>query len=247
MSTGNRIEGHFAVHVHSGVEPGIGTVTRLLCGIMKGDKIMVVGYIRVSTAMQKESAETQRYGILSLAHEKQIQVNDWVVETISGKTKAGERQLGVLLERLAKGDVLIVAEFSRLGRSLVDILTTVHTLVDKGVRLLSAKEKMEFGADIQSRVLSVVLGLVAEIERSMIAARTKEALARLKSEGRTLGRPRGSLSKSKLDGKEDQIREFLSKRVSKASISKILGVHPGTLDAFIKTRKISTPQTGKEG
>ncbi len=87
---------------------------------------MICGYIRVSSAQQKESADTQRYGILNLANEKQMQVNEWVVETVSGTKKAGERQLGALLEKLNKGDSLIVAEISRLGRSLLDVMTTLN-------------------------------------------------------------------------------------------------------------------------
>ncbi len=118
--------------------------------------------------------------------------------------------------------------------------------MSKGVHVFTVKEKFELADNINSKVLAFAFGLAAEIERQMISQRTKESLQRLKSEGRTLGRPVGSKSASKLDGKEETIKEFLMKKVSKASISKILGVHPGTLDAFLKTRGISTGELAKE-
>jgi DNA invertase Pin-like site-specific DNA recombinase len=70
----------------------------------------------------------------------------------------------------------------------------------------------------------------------MLSSRTKEALARLKAEGKTLGRPKGSLSGSKLDGREDEIKHILAKGVSKASAARLLDVSRGTLYAFIGSR-----------
>jgi len=202
---------------------------------------VIIGYIRVSTAMQKESADTQKYGILQLCDEKKITISEWVVETVSGTKKASDRQLGVVLEKLNKGDSLIVAEISRLGRSLLDVMTTLNFCMNKGVFVFTCKEKFELADNINSKVLAFAFGLAAEIERQMISQRTKEALARKKSEGMVLGRVKGSRSKSRLDGHELQIQEFMAKGVSKASISKILGVHPGTLDSFIITRNLLTP------
>ena len=65
---------------------------------------------------------------------------------------------------------------------------------------------------IQSRITAVVLGLAAEIERELISARTKEALAKRKAEGMKLGRPRGQAQKLALDSKADEIKKVLSKR-----------------------------------
>lgn len=203
---------------------------------------MNYGYIRVSTAMQKESASTQKYGILQLADEKKIVIGEWVVETVSGGKNANERKLGDLLGRLEKGDSLIVAEVSRLGRSLLDVMTTLNLCMTKGIAVYTSKERFEMANNLNSKVLAFAFGLAAEIERQMIRTRTKESLARLKSEGRTLGRPVGSKSKSKLDGKEEIIRGFLDKGISKASMAKLLDVHPGTLDAFITTRKLVVPE-----
>lgn len=202
---------------------------------------MITGYIRVSTLLQKGSSDTQRYEILKLADEKRLQVGEWITETVSGTKAASERKLGDLLGRMKAKDVVMVAEISRLGRSLLDIMSTLNVMMDKGVHLYTCKERFELADNINSKVLAFAFGLAAEIERQMISLRTIEALARKKSEGVVLGRPKGSKSISKLDGKEDQIKQMLEKHVSKASIAKLLGVHSGTLDAFIITRGIPTP------
>ena len=80
--------------------------------------------------------------------------------------------------------------------------------------------------------------MFAEVERDLISERTKEGLAAARARGRLLGRPKGSLGPSKLDGKEGEIRMLLEKEVSKASIAKILGVSSTNLRHFIRTRKL---------
>ena len=70
----------------------------------------------------------------------------------------------------------------------------------------------------------------------MISERTKAGLARAKEQGRLAGRPKGSLSTSRLDGKEGEILLLLQKGVSKTAIAKITGVHRSTLHSFIQSR-----------
>jgi len=83
-----------------------------------------------------------------------------------------------------------------------------------------------------------MFSLFAEIERDLISERTKKGLARARAEGKLLGRPKGSIGKSKLDGKEREINEYLAKRVKRANIAKIFGVSFPTLMNFLKSRKL---------
>jgi DNA invertase Pin-like site-specific DNA recombinase len=83
-----------------------------------------------------------------------------------------------------------------------------------------------------------LFGLFAEVERDLISERTREGLASARATGRLLGRPKGSLGKSRLDGKEEEIRILLQKQVSKASIAKIVGVTRPTIHRFIETRRL---------
>ena len=69
--------------------------------------------------------------------------------------------------------------------------------------------------------MTTLFALFAEVERDLISERTREGLARARSSGRKLGRPKGSLGVSRLDGKEDEIRHFLELGVSKTAIAKI--------------------------
>ena len=84
-----------------------------------------------------------------------------------------------------------------------------------------------------------LFGLFAEVERDLISERTQEGLAAAKAKGKRLGRPKGALGTSRLDGKEQDIWALLGKDVSKASIAKILDVSRSALYHFIQTRKIA--------
>ena len=140
---------------------------------------MVYGYIRVST--DKQNTENQRFEILKFADSRKFKVNTWLEETISSKKKLEQRKLGQLLKSLKKNDTLVVSELSRLGRSLMEIMTILNSLMEKSVKVFAIKEGYELGNNINSKVLAFAFGLSAEIERQLISQRTKEALARKKS------------------------------------------------------------------
>jgi len=198
---------------------------------------MIFAYIRVSTDQQ--TVENQRFEILKFADQKKIHVGKWIEETISGTKKYQDRKLGKLLQSLKKEDILIVSELSRLGRNLMEVMSILHDCMEREIKVYAIKEGYELGNNINSKVLAFAFGLSAEIERNLISQRTKEALARRKSEGQTLGRPKGSLSKeTKLTGKEAEIKDLLKKKVSVSTIGRILGVHRLTVDSFIKTRNL---------
>jgi DNA invertase Pin-like site-specific DNA recombinase len=194
---------------------------------------MNYGYIRIST--DKQTTENQRYEILKFTAIKQFEIEEWIDETISSTKKLEIRKFGELLNKMKKGDVLVVSELSRLGRNLMQIMKILHDCMEKDVMVYTVKENYELGNNINSKVLAFAFGLSAEIERNLISQRTKEALARRKAEGKILGRPKGSKSNiRKLTGKEDEIKGLMNKKISYSAIGRILGVHRLTVSSFVK-------------
>lgn len=199
---------------------------------------MIYGYIRVST--DKQTVENQRYEINQFCGKSGIVVDKWFEETISGSKKLEERQLGKLLNKMKKEDVLVCSELSRLGRNLLMIMGILNECMNRDIEVWTIKDNYRLGSDISSKVLAFAFGLSAEIERNLISQRTKEALARKKAEGVILGRPKGSKSaKTKLTGQEKKIRELLDRKVSYSAIGRILGVHRLTVSSFVKNQKVA--------
>src|SRR5574344_1171317 len=200
--------------------------------------IMTYGYIRVST--DKQTVENQRFEIKKFCSIQNIHVDGWIEETISGTKNYTKRELGRLLERVNKNDLIICAELSRLGRNLFMIMEILNVCMNKECKVWTIKDNYRLGDDIQSKVLAFAFGLSAEIERNLISQRTKEALARKKNEGIILGRPKGSANiKKKLSGKEHRIRHYLKQEMPLAKISRLLKVHRHTLRSFIKENKLA--------
>ena len=198
-----------------------------------------VAYLRVSKDSQ--DVKNQRLAILEFARREKMEVDDFVEITVSSRKSTKERKVDQLLEELDTGDTLIVSELSRMGRSVGEIITTVDTLVKKKIRFIAVKEgiRLNGSQDMQTKVMVTMFSLFAEIERDLISMRTKEGLAAAKASGKKLGRPKGVLGKSKLDGREDEIKRLLAIGVSKASIAKITGVDRSTLYNFIRSRELA--------
>jgi DNA invertase Pin-like site-specific DNA recombinase len=203
-----------------------------------------VAYLRVSTGSQ--DLVNQKMAVLDYARRQRFTVDQFVEAQVSSRKTPAQRGIEDLLGTLAAGDRLVVSELSRLGRSLGQVIRIVDELVKQKVHFVAIKEAIRFDEkqDMQTKVMIALFGLFAEVERELISQRTKEGLAAARAKGRLLGRPKGSLGKSKLDGKEEEIRLLVEKTVSKASIAKIVGVSRTALHHFIRTRKLD-PKASK--
>ena len=201
---------------------------------------MVYGYIRVSS--DKQTVENQRFEIMNFCERQKLKINDWIEETISGTKNYDKRQLGKLLKKVDKNDIIICSELSRLGRNLFMIMEILNICMNKECRVWTIKDNYRLGDDIQSKVLAFAFGLSAEIERNLISQRTKEALARKKAEGKILGRPKGRRNnpeKYKLSGKETLIIELLKIGTSQRKIAKLCKVDRNTLARFIRLKNLA--------
>ena len=189
---------------------------------------MVIAYLRVST--EKQFLANQKEEIMRFAEKNGLSIDKWYTETVSGSVSTKDRKLSELLKRMHPGDTLIVTEISRLSRTLLEIMTILNFCIKKQVVLYM------FQDDINSKVLGFAFGLMAEIERNLISMRTKEALARRKQEGMTLGRKKGDTPKIKLlRANKRVLTKELDKGTTYSELAEKMGVSRTTLFRFMKT------------
>jgi DNA invertase Pin-like site-specific DNA recombinase len=159
-----------------------------------GKKGKVVAYLRVSTT--KQDTENQMMVINEYCEQKGIKVDETIKVELSSRRSRKERLIDSLLHDLRVGDTLIVVELSRLGRSLVEVVETVNTLIRKQVKFVAIKQGMEINGknDMCTKMMIGMFSLMAEIERDLISERTKAGLVRARAEGKKLGNPNLSLT-----------------------------------------------------
>ena len=196
---------------------------------------MIYGYIRVSS--DKQTVENQRFEIQRFCEQNGLHIDGWIEETISGTKSYTKRQLGKLLRLASKGDIIICSELSRLGRNLYMIMEILSICMSKECFVWTIKDGYRLGDDIQSKVLAFAFGLSAEIERNLISQRTKEALARIRAEGRHIGRPKGvptAIKYYRLYKHDAYIRRALANGMKQSEIVRRLHTNRSTLGRYIK-------------
>lgn len=194
-----------------------------------------VAYLRVSTADQ--DLEKNKAEILFLANDKSLGKVDFVEEKISGKIHWRKRKIGEIIEELQKGDTILLNEFSRLGRSMLECMEIISIATEKGINIYTVKGNWQLDDTIQSKVMAMVFSMVSEIERDLISKRTKEALHTKKANGVKLGRPKG-VGKSKLDAHKLEIEALLKNGSTKTFIANRYNSTPANLHNWIKKNKM---------
>lgn len=144
-------------------------------------------YCRVSTSEQ--TTENQIVAIRQAGYD--ILDSRVISETVSGGVQAMKRKgfADMVTHKLEKGDRLVVLKLDRLGRDNIDVQQTIAILVDKGIDLVSLDLPVRNLASAEGKLMLQMFSAFAEFEKSRIIERTKEGLARAKTEGKKLGRP----------------------------------------------------------
>lgn len=189
-------------------------------------------YIRVST--DDQTVENQRDMIQSRGYV----IDEWMCDQgVSGTKDWTRRDIFNAVDAAESGDRIVVAELSRLGRSLKQVLDIVETCRAKNVELVMVREAIVITDDNPTTKLLVsILGSLAEMERNLISQRTKDALAVKRKSGVTLGRPPGSKTdekKRKLYGADCAIKSLRRRGFSKSATARILGVNRNTLQRYV--------------
>ncbi|WP_298547926.1 recombinase family protein [uncultured Parabacteroides sp.] len=193
---------------------------------------MVIAYLRVGTS-NKELLEEQKNEIKRYASDHDINVDKWVTDITVDKGKEDERNLTMVLDRMEKGDSLILSDISRLGRTLSEVMEIMGRCMEKGVQIYSIKDRYILDRTLNLPVMGNVFKLVTEIEHSLMSTRTKEALNHKKSTGGPLGRPKGSAAKqSFLDANKEEVISMLERGDTVMEICKRFNVSRNTYYMF---------------
>ena len=190
-----------------------------------------IAYLRVSTADQ--DLEKNKADILFFANHHDLGQVNFVEEVASGRKPWRERHIANILEQLQAGDVMIVAELSRLGRSMLECMEILALATQKHIRVYSVKGDWQLDDSIQSKIIALVFSMAAEIERDLISKRTIEALRFKKAQGMTLGRPKG-IGKCKLDIFRPEIESLLANGATQKFIARRYHTTEANLHHWLK-------------
>ena len=192
-----------------------------------------VAYLK--TSLDRREIQEQKLAILKFSQREEITVSRFIEMPAAANSR---KRIDQLFTQVASGDTLIVSELSRIGRSVGQIVRTVEALIKGKVRFIAVKEGIWLDEERNSQAQAMVrmFGLLAETDCELVSIHTKEGLSAARGKGKKLGRPKGRLGRSKLDGRTEEIKRLLALGVSKGSIAKIMGVERGTINHFVKSR-----------
>ncbi len=180
-----------------------------------------IAYIRVST--DKQDLDKQRHLLLEYAQQKQWVIQEFIDAEVSASRDTKERKIDELRSKLQKGDILLVAELSRLGRNMLETLNIINELGESGINIIFVRQPELSTAGSHTKLLLAIYSYFAEAEREYISMRTKQGLAAAKAKGKLLGRPKGSRNRSRiLDPHKKQIESYLRMGLNLASIRKVI-------------------------
>lgn len=179
---------------------------------------MRLAYIRVSTVEQNEQRQIEAMN--------RYDIEKWFIEKISAKD-TNRPKLQELLEFAREGDTVHIHDFSRLARSVKDLLDIVEQLNRKGVNLVSNKESIDSGTPTGKLMLTMI-GAINEFERTNLLERQREGIAIAKRAGKY----KGGKSK-KIPDFQTHYNRYKTRELTKAALARELGISRPTLNKLI--------------
>lgn len=188
---------------------------------------MNIAYVRVSTVEQNEARQIE-------ALEK-YNIEKWFKEKVSGKNTE-RNELKNMLDFAREGDTIYVLDFSRLARSVKDLLDIVEKLKAKNINLVSLKENLDTSTPT-GKLLLTMIGAIDEFERANLLERQREGIAIAKRNGLYKGRQPSKIDK---DLFEDAYNQYMTRKINKNQFTKMIGVTWPTADKLIKAYRTGT-------
>ena len=183
---------------------------------------MIIGYARVST--QDQVLDRQLDNLKEQSCERIYQ------EMMTG-TKASRPEYQRMLDSLREDDTLVVDSFSRLSRSTKDLLEVVEGPTQKGVNLVSLKEKLDT-TTATGKLMLTMLSALSQFERDIIAERTRDGLKAARARGRQGGRPKANEA-----AVAKAMRLYDADKLSIKEIGEATGLSTATINRRIAERK----------
>lgn len=181
---------------------------------------MKIGYIRVSTQGQQVEGQEQEVS-------KQG-IDKWFIDKSSGRN-INREQFQLMMEFCREGDIIYCYDFSRISRSLKDLLNIIDTLNSKGVSLVSIKENLDTSTS-SGRFMVQILGAVNEYQVNLQREKIMDGIEEAKKAGKYKGR-----KKISIDNFEEYYDKYNSREIkSKSELARILKISRQTLYNLIE-------------
>ena len=181
---------------------------------------MNVAYIRCSSISQNTARQIEGF-------KQHYQIDKFFEEKVSGASTKGRVQLEAMLDFVREGDYVYVWELSRLGRSLIDLVTIINKLEEKGVKFVSHKENIDTST-ATGRLMLNLLGSISQFERECLKERQAEGIALAKAKGKFKGRKEVNIKDF-----DTHYARYMAREVSKVQLAKELNISRPTLDKLI--------------
>jgi len=204
-----------------------------------------ISFIRINKN-DEQYTQDQAHAIASYVKKNNIKLHSNVELEVSIPVE--EKNILELLTDCKKGCTIIVADINVFGRTITTILDMINKLLNGGVRIVSINQNLDLVSkgDMLTKMILGVVSMTIKLEKDLMSLRTKEALTAKKLDGVHLGKPKGTIQKSKFDEKRDKIEELLKVGLSVRKIAKLLGYnnHIG-LNNYVKKRNIRSIAIGE--
>ena len=145
---------------------------------------MMYGYTRTSTT-DKQDDDLQRRALMDAGVDERRIYSDQISGSREARMRSGWSALD---ERLEDGDELVVWRIDRIGRSMIDVITTVSDLTDRGVRVRSLTDRID-PSTREGRLMLNLMATFAEYERELIQERVQAGVDAARARGVRFGRP----------------------------------------------------------
>ncbi len=198
----------------------------------------IISFIRINKN-NEEYTQNQAIGIAKYLHKNNLQLHNNI--EIELTTPEDEEKISTLLLDCKSDCTILIYDLNVFGRTISSILDMLKNLLNLGARVISINQNLDLESkdDMLTKMILGVIAMTISLEKDLMSLRTKEALTVKKLDGVSLGKPKGTIQKSKFDKKRDKIEELLAVGLSVRKIAKLLGYnnHIG-LNNYVKKRNI---------